>query len=555
MIADPNWLAKLGSSITDAQQEELLQAMERIIANEEANEGPETAIAGRIDDDKLLLHSIVEFNTALYQGEKDKEEQARVARGLDERAGGAPVRDPSIRLLRRPTPKKENPVNSMKSIKYKGGKVPAVLNVSTVEFQNMLERFNMKKKPSASGRMKLTLDSQGRSTFSGQETFGANAPLSSEELADLQGMDKAQLIAMLLAERSGSRGNTPAQAAAAAAPVPANQLAPLDVTAPSPRVGSTPRLAETSASAPARAAQLPPLPEGIELNSVLESIVGEKPRIASREANSAALLQNNSADALAIAKPQSANSLLAPLQIPTSPIKAARGSRPPSSLLSLSADAGGDFMLPQSGGASPVAPVGPQSVKVPSKMPTPRVSSGGMSKSASAPMLQASGSRSGSRGGQSGTLGKLSITGKLGNTFSLSKPRLRDIRALRDHLMSTSGSFTLNVNPDSSPDAQTEVQESIAVTKDMVRDTMMKNKVDQIQGLIETPGYYEAVGPDDIFKSDVHHNYQNTPAFQDAVKAADVTKGIKRDELRVWSEDGIKNKIQIFAAGGAMKMS
>jgi hypothetical protein len=188
-------------------------------------------------------------------------------------------------------------------------------------------------------------------------------------------------------------------------------------------------------------------------------------------------------------------------------------------------------------------------------MPTPRVSSGGMSKSASAPALQAGGSRSGSRGGQSGTLGKLSITGKLGNTFSLSKPRLRDIRALRDHLMSTSGSFTLNVNPDSSPDAQTEVQESIAVTKDMVRDTMMKNKVDQIQGLIETPGYYEAVGPDDIFKSDVHNNYQNTPAFQDAVRAADTTKGIKRDELRVWSEDGIKNKIQIFAAGGAMKMS
>ena len=38
MIADPNWLAKLGPSITDEEQAELLRAMDKIIANEEANE-------------------------------------------------------------------------------------------------------------------------------------------------------------------------------------------------------------------------------------------------------------------------------------------------------------------------------------------------------------------------------------------------------------------------------------------------------------------------------------------------------------------------------------
>jgi len=560
MIADPNWLHKLGSSITDAQQEELLAAMERIIANEEGNEGPETAIAGRIDDDNLLLHSIVEFNTALYEGAKMKEEKERQARGLDERGLSAPVRDHSVRLLRRPTPKKENPVNSMKSIKYKSGQKPAVMNVSTVEFQKMLARFNMKAKPTASAG-RLTLDSQGRSTFAGQDH---NQQLSQQELEALQGMDKEQLIAMLLAERGGSRGNT-APASQAAAPASNALLAPLGAT---PRMGSASGTRLSSNPVPQRAAQLPPLPEGIELNSALEPFTGES-KTVSREASatfsahpslpvSGALLQNNIADALA--KPQSANSLLAPIQIPTSPIKSARGggSRPPSSLLSLSADAGSDFMIPQSGG---ISPVGPQAIRVPNKVPTPRAPSGGMSKSASAPLLQTgsicsrTSSRSGNVHGQSQTLGKLSITSNGGNTFSLSKPRLKDIRALRDHLMSTSGSFTLNVNPDSSPDAQTEVMESIAVTKEMVRDTMMKNKVDQIQGLIETPGYYEAVGPADIFKSDVHQNFQNTPAFQNAVKAADVTKGIKRDELRVWSEDGIKNKIQIFAAGGAMKMS
>jgi len=556
MIADPSWLHKLGSSITDAQQEELLAAMERIIANEEANEGPETAIAGRIDGDKLLLHSIVEFNTALYEGANGKEEKERAARGLDDRAGSAPVRDPSIRLPRRPAPKKENPVYSMKSIKYKGGQKPAVLNVSTVEFQKMLERFNMKVKPTASGR--LTLDAHGRSTFASQDASGgANQQLLRSELDALQGMDKEQLIAMLLAERGGHSNSAPSPQQQPAC----NLLAPMGAT---PRVGSASgaRPSGSNAAVLQRAAQLPPLPEGVELNSVLESIVGDK-AVSSREAAanvsarpslpvSGTVLQNNMTDALT--KPQSANSLLAPIQIPTSPIKSARGSRPPSSLLSLSADAGSDFVIPQSGG---ISPLGAQAAKVPSKVPTPRASSGGMSKSASAPLLLtgAIGSRAGSRSGQSQTLGKLSINNSTGNTFSLSKPRLRDIRALRDHLMSTSGSFTLNVNPDSSPDAQTEVQESIAVTKEMVRDTMMKNKIDQIQSLIETPGYYEAVGPAHIFMSDVRQSFQDGPAFQSAVRAADVTKGIKRDELRVWSEDGIKNKIQIFAAGGAMKMS
>jgi len=33
-----------------------------------------------------------------------------------------------------------------------------------------------------------------------------------------------------------------------------------------------------------------------------------------------------------------------------------------------------------------------------------------------------------------------------------------------------------------------------------------------------------------------------------------VTQGIKKDPLRVWSEDGVKNKIKLFQSGGSMKM-
>lgn len=114
--------------------------------------------------------------------------------------------------------------------------------------------------------------------------------------------------------------------------------------------------------------------------------------------------------------------------------------------------------------------------------------------------------------------------------------------------------MTINVNPESSPDAQEEVAESIAVTKEMVAETLRKNRVDQTWTLISTPGFYEAVGPEEIFKSDIHKNYVRTDAFDKATRNADVSKGIKRDPLRVWSEDGVKNKIKIFQSGGALKI-
>lgn len=562
MLADPNWLQKLGSSVTDAEQELLIAAMDHIIAHGEASEkGPETAIAGKIDDDKLLLHSIIEFNSALYEGDREKEPEPRFsARGVSERPNSAALHDPSIRLLRRPMPKKVNPVNSLEAIKYKSRKNPAVLNVSTVEFQKMLSRFNMGKKPSEStGR--LTLGPDGRSTFASSNPDTQSSERSHDVTA-LQGLDKDQLIQMLLAERGVKAVGVTTD--------------PVAAIAGTPRVGSASGPGARQTNAMTRT-PLPPLPEGDQLKLV-ENVSTDSKNQEFAKANpsqvaaanvsshpvrpaSGSLLQNNAADALVVARPQTANGLLAPLKLPLSPIKSARGSRPSSGLLSLSADSGTAFVMPvaanmPSGASSPLMSV----QKAGNKLPTPRIGSASdgmsvLSKSASMPNLSHTshtGSKPGSR--QSATLNKLSITGTQGNTFSLSKPRLKEIRALRDHLMSTSGTFTLNVNPESSPDAQQEVQESIAVTKDMVRETMAKNKVDQIQSLIETPGYYEAVGPADIFKSDVHQNFQFTPAFENAVKAADVTKGIKRDELRVWSEDGIKNKIKIFAAGGSMKM-
>ena len=147
----------------------------------------------------------------------------------------------------------------------------------------------------------------------------------------------------------------------------------------------------------------------------------------------------------------------------------------------------------------------------------------------------------------------LSVSAKMGTTGSLSKARRAEIRSLRDYMLTVSGAFAMNVNPDASPSAQQEVAESIAVTKDMVRETVRKNRVDQTWTLFSTPGYYEAVGPAEIFKSDVNKNFIRDDKFDKAVRESDITKGIKTSPLRVWSENGIKNGVKIFQSGGAMR--
>ena len=113
-------------------------------------------------------------------------------------------------------------------------------------------------------------------------------------------------------------------------------------------------------------------------------------------------------------------------------------------------------------------------------------------------------------------------TVQLGNSSSpgtLGKARIKAMRTLRDQLMSTSGSLAMNVHPEASPDAQSDAKESVRVTQEMVKETIEKNRVDQTWTLLSTPGYYEAVGPDQIFKSDTSLGFLVDDKFDKAVRA------------------------------------
>jgi hypothetical protein len=128
------------------------------------------------------------------------------------------------------------------------------------------------------------------------------------------------------------------------------------------------------------------------------------------------------------------------------------------------------------------------------------------------------------------------------------------MKKLKDQLMTTTGSFALNVHPDASPDNVANSLESLAITKKQAQDCVERNRLDQTWTILQTPGYYEAVGPEKIYLSDSHTFHTTNSAFEKAVREADVSNGINGDAITRWVENAAENKVKIFVSGGAMKI-
>jgi len=210
--------------------------------------------------------------------------------------------------------------------------------------------------------------------------------------------------------------------------------------------------------------------------------------------------------------------------LPTSPIQRAASARPSSRLAAAGAElAASPGMVARNAVVlDPLA--GPPSPSKSLVLPTPRSvtrpsTSSGFSKSVSETRAAARLST------PSQALNKLGISSTVGTVQlgspgpgTLGKARIKAMRTLRDQLMSTSGSLAMNVHPEASPDAQNDAAESVRITKVMVKETIEKNRVDQTWTLLATPGYYEAVGPEQIFKSDTQLGYLVDDKFDKAVR-------------------------------------
>lgn len=582
-ISDPGWLYKLGSAEMDAEEEkqfqEMVAAAQAAISAEQESQNPETNMALINPDDKLLLNSILEFNQALYDrsGSRGGPRGGNAAAGTRESQLRAKaeafqqfidMRGITTKKSRSKKKKTANPAYQLSGIRYERRRNPAVMNVSTVEFQKLLERFNMTmpvsqtlgKSRSAPAFLKTGLDSrddpgvvEGSLSSSLQRADQSTVTNRKANDGNVLTLDTAQrakdmdALAQFLAQTKSSP-DTKAVQATSLSPVPESKeleeifnLRENDLLRPA-----------TSSISPSR----PSSSSGIAMRPSSSSIRPTSTSLLLRgtefSAEERALLEAN------IARGGATNA--SPPEIPTSPIQ--RMSARPGSRL----DRGGRSDLtditdgPSLGHKSTLLDPLPSPSSPPKSLPLPLATTRLPSTSRPPTGLKSvSESRTSARlSTPSQALNKLSISASTGTIHgspgSFGKARIQAMRTLRDQLMSTSGSLAMNVHPEASPDAQSDAKESVRVTKEMVKETIEKNRVDQTWTLLATPGYYEAVGPDQIFKSDTQLGFLVNDRFDEAVKNADVSQGIKRDPLRVWSEDGVKNKIKIFQSGGAMKM-
>ena len=172
----------------------------------------------------------------------------------------------------------------------------------------------------------------------------------------------------------------------------------------------------------------------------------------------------------------------------------------------------------------------------------------------------------------SSALGKLGISNTAGTSTKLKqkkgnnpkaelmfgRKRLKSIRTLRDQMMSIAGGMTAFARADDPEQSKLfDAKASIMLNKTMAKQTMDKNRHDSTWEILETPGYLEQVGPDAVFRSDSHTNYQADERYAKAIDPVDFdhTNGIPPSPLRIWAEDAVKSgRLPLFTSGGAFRV-
>lgn len=94
--------------------------------------------------------------------------------------------------------------------------------------------------------------------------------------------------------------------------------------------------------------------------------------------------------------------------------------------------------------------------------------------------------------------------------------RVQSAKTIRDQLMTTSGVYSLTADPDYNQ-AFKNKDELLHLNKFIANQVREKNLADHTWTILSTPGYMEAVGPENVFKSDIHINFSDTELKQLAV--------------------------------------
>ena len=116
------------------------------------------------------------------------------------------------------------------------------------------------------------------------------------------------------------------------------------------------------------------------------------------------------------------------------------------------------------------------------------------------------------------------IAGTISNVYS--RQRLSEIRSLRDQMMTSSGALALHVQM-ASPSYQRQLTREKDIALDPIkshqrlqvesRQTKERVNLDSAKELLQTTGFLEKIGADQIFMSDTSNYFQCPAPYHDEV--------------------------------------
>lgn len=159
-------------------------------------------------------------------------------------------------------------------------------------------------------------------------------------------------------------------------------------------------------------------------------------------------------------------------------------------------------------------------------------------------------------------LNKIGISSARGTStppiFAKRRPAVE--KSLKDQNLTTSGSLITCLHPEAIAKDSDSFREALDMTKAMSDLSKKNGKLDRTWSLLSQPGYYEAVGSDQFYKSVSHSSlvsaHEFTDFFDSATRDRDRNSkrnAIQRSDTSCWSETVIKSGVKLFLPGGSMR--
>lgn len=136
-------------------------------------------------------------------------------------------------------------------------------------------------------------------------------------------------------------------------------------------------------------------------------------------------------------------------------------------------------------------------------------------------------------------------TPTLGRAPFFSKSKISALRRERDVRMSSSALGNL---PCPCPCPTSAIPSVQSQNRELARAVHAKMQGGEVGRLLVTPGFFETLGPDKIYRSAWQMDQADTQELQRATAAADVSNGLRCDPLRVWADNAVRNNLKIFVA-------